>query len=57
MEQKTKFIIAGVIIVILMLPAIFIGITTYFIFVILIGLIVGGIMGFTYFYRTLMKEL
>lgn len=56
MEVKAKLIIAGVIIAILMLPAIFIGVTAYFGVLIVMGLVVGGIIGFTHLYKTLFKD-
>lgn len=57
MEIKTKLIIALVGIAILMLPAIFIGVLAYFVVVILVALVVGGIIGFVYLYNTLFKDM
>lgn len=55
-EIKTKLIIAAVLIAILMLPAIFIGVTAYFGVLIIMSLLVGGIIGFVHLYKTLFKD-
>ncbi|MCX6654327.1 MAG: hypothetical protein NTY03_04300 [Candidatus Bathyarchaeota archaeon] len=56
METKTKILVGGGILLILMSPALFLGVKAYFVIVISLAVIVGGLFGFVTLYRKLFKE-
>jgi hypothetical protein len=56
METKTKIIVGGVILLVLMSPALFLGVKAYFVIVISLAVIVGGLFGFALLYRKLFKD-